>query len=180
MSILISDLAQRLANLARTVAGLPRTYWGEVVGTDPVEVPLDGAEDTITGLAVASGGVSLESRVLVQIQAGKATIIGGTDPNSMVVDGVAYEMSGTVTLSSVAITATQGSMFRTSGTVDVPMIQTPPSGWGYTFPAARRSGTIPVYVTAYGSTATNTPRVMISAPSSLTTDVALAWRLSRI
>lgn len=94
----------------------------------------------------------------------------------LVVDGQAYEMSGSTTeftLAAMTQSATGTDVWRTTGTVTPPF--TPPTGWGFNYYALTTSG-----FTAVSRTNDTTIRVIQVGASSTSALKRLGWQLVKI
>ena len=122
------EIVDRLKDIYDRLAAAVSFRWGVVVSTTPPLVRLDADTDpVIVGTIVP---LTVGSRVLVLLQNRKNTVIGsaGGDPNVIVIDGTAYQRSGT--LASIPRTpafSTFGSTF--ARTIDIVLPYDPPAGW---------------------------------------------------
>ena len=122
------EIVDRLKDIYDKLAAAASFRWGVVVSTTPPLVCLDADTDPVIVGTIAP--LTVGSRVLVLLQNRKNTVIGsaGGDPNLIVIDGEAYQASGTVTTPQLTFRAT-GALFYAYVDAYLP---TPPSGYALT------------------------------------------------
>ena len=123
------EIVDRLKDIYDRLAAAVSFRWGVVVSATPPLVRLDADTDpVIVGTIVP---LTVGSRVLVLLQNRKNTVIGsaGGDPNLIVIDGTAYQRSGTFTATPGAFTAWEQVYYAV---LILPAeLRTAPTGWTY-------------------------------------------------
>ena len=123
------EIVDRLKDIYDKLAAAVSFRWGVVVSTTPPLVRLDADTDPVIVGTIAP--LAVGSRVLVLLQNRKNTVIGsaGGDPNLIVIDGTAYQRSGTFTATPGAFTA-WGQVYY--AVLILPAeLRTAPTGWTY-------------------------------------------------
>ena len=123
------EIVDRLKDIYDKLAAAASFRWGVVVSTTPPLVRLDADTDPVIVGTIAP--LTVGSRVLVLLQNRKNTVIGsaGGDPNLIVIDGTAYQRSGTFTATPGAFTA-WGQVYYVVLTPPAEL-RTAPTGWTY-------------------------------------------------
>ena len=123
------EIVDRLKDIYDRLAAAVSFRWGVVVSTMPPLVRLDADTDPVIVGTIAP--LTVGSRVLVLLQNRKNTVIGsaGGDPNLIVIDGTAYQRSGTFTATPGAFTA-WGQVYYVVLTPPAEL-RTAPTGWTY-------------------------------------------------
>ena len=167
------EIVDRLKDIYDKLAAAASFRWGVVGSTRPPLVRLDADTDPVIVGTIAP--LTVGSRVLVLLQNRKNTVVGsaGGDPNLIVIDGTAYQRSGTLTATPSAFTAWAGLYYATVTIPDA--LKTAPTGWAYIWTLVEgASGSCWMA----GKTGVNNQFVV----SAVTTrnPVTLAWQLVKI
>ena len=167
------EIVDRLKDLYDRLAAVASFRWGVVTSVDPPLVRLDADTDpvivgTITPLTAGS-------RVLVLLQNRKNTVVGsaGGDPNLIIIDGTAYQRSGTFTATPGAFTAWEQVYY--APLILPAELKTAPTGWTYAWTLVE--GGDGSYWMAGRDWAGNL--VVISA-ANVARPIVLAWQLVKI
>ena len=163
------EIVDRLKDIYDKLAAAVSFRWGVVVSTTPPLVRLDADTDPVIVGTIAP--LTVGSRVLVLLQNRKNTVIGsaGGDPNLIVIDGTAYQRSGTVTTPQLTFRAT-GALFYAYVDAYLP---TPPSGYALTVSVVATSD---AGVWASRSSGNH----IILATNTDSRSMTLAWQLVKI
>lgn len=167
------EIVDRLKDIYDRLAAAVSFRWGVVVSATPPLVRLDADTDpVIVGTIVP---LTVGSRVLVLLQNRKNTVIGsaGGDPNLIVIDGTAYQASGTFeTTGAGALHSDTGWYYRS---ITVPAsVPSPPPGWTYMWGVASTSRSVAWVAKGTGQT------VQLYNVSAASVTVTIAWQLVKI
>lgn len=178
--ITIRDLTDRINVLSDRMGLLPAFRWGQVQAASPVTVLLDGDTAPIVGVSSLAMPVVGE-RVLVMVWNRRATILGasrrGVVDNTVVVDGVRYQFSGT---QSVTISSWATSQHPTYGaSVNMPHPFAPPAGWRFEY-FTLDSGGYTLCQTGVAQSGSTRVRIVQFFSNDLTILQRVGWRLTKI
>lgn len=167
-------LLERIRLLAARLDLAPSLRWGLVTSTDPRLVTLDA--DTLPIHAGTIAPVTTGDRVLVVIVNRRATILGkaGADPNQIIIDGIAYARSGSVTLAATDYTlaVSEGAYYALIPAARFPA--TPP-GWGL-------EGSVTASHAGFSGnfTLSSTPSFWVQRTSSRSEPIRILWKLTKL
>lgn len=110
---------------------IPGTFWATVTATNPLRVKRDTepvlpvTPQTLANLAVGDRVLCLWERRQV-IVLGR---MGGPEPNTIVINGTAYQATGTIEAPDYSWSGTSNGISH--GTISVPAPYQRPSGWSF-------------------------------------------------
>ena len=169
------EIVDRLKDIYDRLAAVASFRWGVVVSATPPLVRLDADTDPVIVGTIAP--LTVGSRVLVVLQNRKNTVIGsaGGDPNEIVIDGTAYQRSGT--LASIPRTpafSTFGSTF--ARTINITLPFTPPAGWVFRWFTKSSSG----YTTIERGQRENQLRIIQVGSNDVNALLSIGWELVKV
>lgn len=130
MSLDLSMLVRRVADLARRLDEMPALRWGTVVTSSPLTVRLDGDTDATGGLESMTGALAAGTRVLVVRWNRRAVVLGSPSRRGQDATAATVQMSGVGAYSlfcksGESANIAGGDFFRQTITFDRPFKTTP-------------------------------------------------------
>ncbi|QWW20123.1 hypothetical protein I6B53_03230 [Schaalia sp. 19OD2882] len=180
-------LASVIAGLKRQAAQMPTLRWGQVTGASPLRVTLDGDTQALAESPVdLCGRLAAGDRVLTVTAARRVYVLGRpggarpADPNTLMIDGVAYPASGVIQVRGLPAWGLSSSpWWATSFEIDPPFA--PPPGWFFALSTATTTGFTLVHGVTTGLTAGG--KILARAVQFGSADRAalksVTWRLTK-
>lgn len=177
----LDKIKEVIYNLQQQVRGLPVHRYGTITALEPLTLVLDGERGTIYD-AYKNCAVKVGDRVSC-LRQGTQTIIlavvGGGDPNVVVVGGVVYEASGVIEVSSTAPFTAYAPIY--SRILSVPAPYQPPPGWDFQVTTYTSGNRICLFnLDAPTVSGVMTVRHLQVANSTVGTGASFLWRLCHV